>query len=487
MINFVILCGGSGSRLWPKSREKLPKQFLKVTNDQTMLQNTISRILKIQSIIKNGEYKIVIICNKDHFHIVKNQIHELNLHCNVSIISEPKGRDSAPPICLASLISSEDDYSFIMPCDHVLDDDSFAQTCLNSITYLEESIVTFGIKPSYIETGYGYIKTNENNETIDFIEKPNYLSAKKYFEDSNYLWNAGIFAFKNKNMKLCFDNYAADILNNCKETLENSLFKESNISISSHDYKYEYIELANEPFVNCRSISIDYAIMEPLCKDFSSNIKKITIPYNFHWNDIGSFSALYNELEKDASGNVFVFNGNGNVTCIETKNCFIDSKKPIVATIDIENLVIIDTEDVLLICNKDNTQKVKNIVNIFKEKKAPQLLFHQTVLRPWGSYTILDGDDNSGFKVKRIEVLPGKRLSLQSHEFRSEHWVVSKGTAKAIVGEKEYILNSNDHIYIPLKTIHRIENIGTNMLEFIETQIGNYLGEDDIVRYHEDF
>jgi len=360
MINFVILCGGSGSRLWPKSREKLPKQFLKIINDYTMLQNTILRIMTIQSKIQNHEFKISVVCNKDHFHVVKNQIIELKIDCNFLIISEPKGRDSAPAICLASLITDEEDYSFIMPCDHVLDDDAFAQICLSGITYLEDSIVTFGIKPNYIETGYGYIKTNDKNETIDFIEKPNYLLAKQYFEDSNYLWNAGIFAFKNKNMKICFENYAVDILNNCKETLGNSLIKVSN------QLNYEYIELAINPFINCRSISIDYAIMEPLCKDLNSNLKKITIPYNYHWNDIGSFSALYNELEKDEFGNVN--KGNTNVTCIETKNCFIDSKKPIVATINIENLVIVDTEDVLLICNKDNTQQVKNILNLYKEK-----------------------------------------------------------------------------------------------------------------------
>lgn len=480
MINFVILCGGSGSRLWPKSREKLPKQFLSLTNDFTMLQNTIKRIKTIQDILEITKSNIYIICNKDHYHIVELQLQTLNLYdsdsdSKIIIISEPKGRDSGPAICISALVSLPEDFTFIMPCDHVFNDLQFTESCKESIQYLNKSIITFGITPKYIETGYGYIKTNENMDTIDFIEKPNFENAKKYFEDKSFLWNAGIFAFQNQNMLDCFNTYAPDILKNCENTISKTNIINNNL--------YDLFELSSDYFTNCRSISIDYAIMEPLCKDLYSKIGKKTIPYNGHWNDIGSYQALYNELEKDENGNYF----KGNVTNLLSKNCYVDSKKSIVATINIENLIVVDTEDVLLICNKDNSQMVKNIVNIFKPLNSPELEFHQTVLRPWGSYTILDGNDNCGYKVKRISVYPGKRLSLQSHNHRSEHWVIAKGNAKVLVDNEIKIMKENEYVFIPLKTLHRIENIGTELLEFIETQIGNYLGEDDIIRYEDDF
>jgi mannose-1-phosphate guanylyltransferase/mannose-1-phosphate guanylyltransferase/mannose-6-phosphate isomerase len=307
-----------------------------------------------------------------------------------------------------------------------------------------------------------------------FVEKPNYENAKKYFEQGNYLWNAGVFAFKNKNMIHCFEQYAPDILSSCRETIYNSSFTSTVTNLS---------ELY---FSQCRSISVDYAIMEKLCNDTENNkIRKITIPYLSHWNDIGSFSALYNELvkeESDHNKNVL----KGDVHIINTTNSYIESDK-LVATIGIDNLIIIDTDDALLVCHKDKSQGVKRIVDELKNAKREEASIHTKVFRPWGYYINVHGDDKSGFKIKTIVVYPRKRLSLQSHNYRSEHWVIVKGNAKVQVDNTEYLLNKDEHIYIPIQTLHRIENVGMDLLEFTETQIGNYLGEDDIIRYEDDF
>jgi mannose-1-phosphate guanylyltransferase len=478
MVNFVVLCGGSGSRLWPKSRSKLPKQFLKMTNDHTMLQNTLLRILTILNKTENiktdkDNNKIIIICNKDHSHIVELQVNEMKLPINVLIIDEPKGRDSAPAICIASIVDEEDQHTFIMPCDHLLEDEKFVQSYLESIPYLDTSIITFGIKPDRIETGYGYIKTNSAFKTERFIEKPNYENAKRFFEDPSFLWNAGIFAFKNKNMIKCFQKYCPDILENCILTLENS------------NAQLNIIHLSEDPFVNCRSISIDYSIMEPLCADNDIDVQKITIPYIFHWNDLGSFSSVFDECVKDSDNNVL----KGDIEILQSKNCYIEGEDRLITAINVENLLIIDTSDALLVCNKESSQNVKQIVDTLKQNKRDEIVYHKKVFRPWGWFKNIEGLDNGkdGFKVKRIAVYPGKRLSLQSHNFRSEHWVIVKGKAKVTLDNNEFYLERDQNIYIPLKTLHRIENIGQELLEFTETQIGDYLGEDDIIRYEDDF
>ena len=474
-IVFTILCGGSGSRLWPKSREKLPKQLLKLTNNYTMLQNTILRIKKIQTYL---DIKIQIICNIDHYFIIEQQINELKeLNENIIIITEPKGRDSAPAICISSLLNDINDYTFIIPSDHIFDDDKFVECCNNSINYLNNSIITFGIKPDRIETGYGYIQIGDNNITQKFVEKPNYELAKTYIEEGTYYWNAGIFGFKNSNMILCFEKYASDILDACKKTLENA------------DLNKKIIHLSNL-FLNNRSISIDYAIMEKICsdEDIKNNITPITLPYNGYWNDIGSYEALYNELlqgsiENNDTKNFII----GDVINFNTNNCYIDSENKLTALIGVSNLVVVNTQDSLLICDKNKTQDVKLVVEHLKKTNRVEYMFHKKVFRPWGWYINVEGDDYNGFKIKRIAVYPGKRLSLQSHNHRSEHWVIVKGNAKVQVGFDNIFLNADQYIYIPIKTLHRIENIGDELLEFTETQIGNYLGEDDIIRYEDDF
>jgi mannose-1-phosphate guanylyltransferase/mannose-6-phosphate isomerase len=345
MVQFAILCGGSGSRLWPKSREKLPKQFLSLTNEFTMLQNTVQRLLFLETCMKKKEKnKLLILCNKDHTHIVENQLKEMNLSIEYRIVSEPLGRDSAPAICISSLLGSPDDITIVLPCDHIMDEKEFSRCCIQSFEYTDKSIVTFGIQPSHPETGYGYIETNSQFETIQFIEKPDIETAEKYIQQGNYLWNAGIFVFQNKNMNECFQKYAPDILNQCITTIKETVFTNSIV-----------ISLNESSFSRCRAISVDYAIMEKLCSDKKSPIHKITLPYQNYWNDIGSYMALYQQLEKDVNQNVV----KGDVWTMNTKNTYIETEKSMVATIGVENLIIVNTDDALLVCRNDKTQEVK--------------------------------------------------------------------------------------------------------------------------------
>jgi mannose-1-phosphate guanylyltransferase/mannose-6-phosphate isomerase len=348
--------------------------------------------------------------------------------------------------------------------------------------FLETSVITFGIKPTHIETGYGYIQLDENCNTIQFVEKPNYETAKKYFESGDYLWNAGIFAFKNKNMLACFQKYANDIRESCLQTLKNT---DMNPNVNPN-----IVNLSKTEFMDCRAISIDYAVMEKLCNDNETSIGKKTILYCSSWNDIGSYMALCDELQQNKKDDDENQDNNiisGDVITLDTKNCYINSNHALTATIGIQDLIVVNTDDSLLICNNTKTQDVKKIVEQLKHAKREEAIVHKTAFRPWGYYKNVEGNDNSGFKVKRISVYPGKRLSLQSHNHRSEHWVIVKGTGKVQVGDDFLILNKDQHVYIPLNTLHRIENIGEDLLEFTETQIGDYLGEDDIIRYEDDF
>lgn len=472
-VSFVILCGGSGSRIWPKSREKLPKQLLALTNGRTMLQNTIQRIKTVANTSGIKSQKIYVICNKDHAHIIEKQTEN---EC-VKIITEPKGRDSAPAVCVASLLGSKDEYTFILPCDHVFDDNAFAKCCMNALDVLHfnSAIITFGIKPTHPETGYGYIKYEaSNNDTLEFFEKPSLEFAERYLEAGNYLWNAGVFAFQNGDMIECFSLYAPDILDSCIKSFEPIIKNESSV-----------ISLPDE-FAKCRAISVDYAIMEPLTRKlYKSNTRPMTIKYNGYWNDIGSFSALYDELENSADDNGNV--KRGDVMLYNTRGCYVDSEEGLVATVGVQDLIIVNSGDAVLVCEKSSSQDVKKIVDQLKRDKREESAFHKKVFRPWGWYKNVEGGDSDGFKIKRIAVYPGKRLSLQSHNKRAEHWVIVRGKAKVQVGEDILILEKDQHVYIPTLALHRIENIGQDLMEFTETQVGDYLGEDDIVRYEDDF
>lgn len=458
MLNVVIMCGGNGTRLWPLSREKLPKQFLNLTDKHhTMFQLTCLRI-------KDLNYEtLFVICNEEHMFIVEQQLTELQI-TNFKLIGEPFGKNTCSAIATACILSNQDTNLLVMSSDHIWNDNIFINSVKKGLELIEEGIVVFGIKPFYPETGYGYLHYSDNN-LIKFVEKPSEEIANLYLDSGNYLWNSGNFLFSNKIMTTELTTHAKDIYNNVLITLDNS-----------GDLTKQQIKLNKEYFKEVRDESIDYAIME-----FHKTGKVIS--YNDYWSDIGSFKSLHEHLEKDKNKNVL----DGDIKCIDTHNSFIKSENKLITTIGINNLVIIDTRDTLFIADKERSQDVKLIVKELKKEGRHETQIHAKVYRSWGWYIEIDGNNYSGSKVKRICVYHGKRLSLQSHDNRSEHWVIVKGTARVQVGKDLHILHPNQSLYIPVGVLHRMENIGTDMVEFIETQIGNYLGEDDIIRYEDDF
>ena len=474
-MNIIILCGGSGTRLWPLSRSKLPKQFLCLTNEKSMFQNTI---LRFNDFIPEYDWytpveinKYIIICNKEHVFIVEQQLKELNINKEYIIVTEPIARDTAPAIAIGSLCGGIDDLSLVVPCDHIFNDSELCNVItMGANGYSENSIVTFGIKPKYPETGYGYIEVDNDYKTIEFTEKPDLETAKMYFANGKHVWNSGIFMFHNKDMLSCFEKYQKEMLDICFET-----FKFSKIMNN-------ILNLNKEHFSKLTKISIDYAIMEALIKDENSNVSAFTLPYSNHWSDIGSFNALHDECNKDENENVI----KGNVVTRNTNNCYIESEKATIATIGLENIVIVNTRDALLVADKNQSQDVKKVLENFDDKDDLKIV-HAKAYRPWGWYINVEGDDYSGYKVKRIGVYPGKRLSLQSHNNRSDPWVICKGKARVQLDDDYIEMGPNEHVFIPVKSLHRMENIGDEIVEFVETQIGEYLGEDDIVRYEDDF
>lgn len=456
MFSIVILAGGLGTRLWPLSCKKFPKQFLLLTNDKyTMLQLTINRAMKLKP------DNIIIVCNKEHDRIVKQQIDNLGIDKQiVYIITEPIPRNTAPAIAVVCKILQSDTI-LVIPSDHVFDDDLFVNIIKQGIELINEGIVTFGVKPTYAETGYGYIEHNNNN-IIKFIEKPNISNTIKYLNDGKHLWNSGVFLFNRNIMIDEFKLYANDIWESVDNYLNNKIFVDN------------VLNLGEIFFRNLRNISIDYAIMV-----HHSNGKILL--YDGRWNDIGSFKSLHNELPKEDNNNYM----DGNIQIIDTNNCYIKSHT-VTATIGIENLIVVNTPHCLLVANSDKCQNIRQIVNELEEKQSPHNDIYK-VNRPWGWYMNIHGDDYCGYKVKNICVFPDKRLSLQSHKKRSEHWVITEGSANVQIGNEKFLLNKNQYIFIPLGVQHRIGNNSSNNLYFIETQIGSYLGEDDIERYEDDF
>ena len=458
MLNVVIMCGGNGTRLWPLSRDKLPKQFLKVTNkDHTMFQLTCLRV-------KNIDYEnLYVICNEEHMFIAKKQLDDIGIK-KFKLVGEPYGKNTCAAIATACNLTDLESNLLVMSSDHIWDDDKFVNSVNTGLKLLNEGIVFFGIRPLYAETGYGYLKYKDDNLDY-FVEKPNMELAKEYFENGSYLWNSGNFLFSNKMMTNELKNNTLDIFDSVKLTLNNS-----------GDLLKNEIKLNKDYFKNVRDESIDFAVME---KHKTGKIVK----YEGYWSDIGSFKSLHDHLDKDNCGNVL----DGDIKCIDTTNSLIKLENKLITTLGVDNLVVIDTRDTLLIADKDRSQDVKLFVKDLKKDNRPETIIHAKAYRPWGWYINIDGNDHSGSKVKRIGVYPGKKLSLQSHNHRSEHWVVVKGQAKVQVGKDFHLLHKNQSVYIPIGVLHRMENVGNEMVEFIETQIGEYLGEDDIVRYEDDF
>jgi mannose-1-phosphate guanylyltransferase/mannose-6-phosphate isomerase len=463
----VILAGGSGTRLFPMSRKKYPKQFLKIINGKSLFQETLERSL----LVANPE-DLIIITNKEYRFHVRDQL-SFPIQKSPHIIFEPAGRNTAPAIALAAkfvlekLNAPENEVLFICPSDHLISPkEKFSKYVKKAEEIAKKGyIVTFGVKPTKPETGYGYIEaevsTNKEFYKVKrFHEKPNSETAKKYLEAGNYYWNSGMFAFTVRTILQEFRKHAPEIY----DKLE----------------KWTFEELLQN-FKSMPDISIDYAVME-------KTGKAAVLPLDIVWSDVGSWDAFYDVMEKDENGNVKT----GNVVSIDTKDSLILANKRLVSTIGLENLMIVETDDVLLVAERGKGQQVKEIVKKLKEDRKLKHLteFHTTVYRPWGSYTELEKGDR--YRIKKITVKPGEALSLQLHYHRSEHWIVVKGTAKVVLEDengklREYFVHENESIYVPKTTKHRLINPGKIPLEIIEVQVGEYVEEDDIVRFEDKY
>lgn len=454
----IILAGGSGSRLWPLSREEYPKQLLSFDKEQSLLQKTFNRLCTFSK-----PADIVTVTNIKHYSNIKLQLNKID-SSNV-VIGEPFGRNTAPAIAstLQYFIQQgcEDDVVLIVPSDHLIKDiDGFNKTVEQGKELAEQGyIVTFGIKPTYPETGYGYIKTEKalsvGYKVEKFVEKPNLETAKKYLDSGNYYWNGGIFMGKISTFLNEFKKYAPDIYMHLGE-LNFSKATQINFSV------YEKMP----------SISIDYAIME-------KSDKIALVELQSDWNDLGSWQSIFNVKEKDENGNVLT----GKVVVDNVKNSFIYSQKEVVAVSSLENIILVETEDAIMACKLDESQNVKKLYEKLKAKESDTIKLHKTVFRPWGYYTCMNSGD--GYLTKTICVMPKHKLSVQSHNHRSEHWVVLEGTALVLKDGKEYNVYAGDSIDIPLGAKHSLQNPYDKELKIIEIQKGDYISEDDIIRYED--
>jgi len=449
----IILCGGSGTRLWPISRTLMPKQFVKLFENKSLFQLTVERNSKVC----DSQF---IVSNTEQYFLALDQLEEIN-QTNNKYLLEPIGRNTAPAIALVCMALDKDEMVLVTPSDHLIKDEKAYKKSLNKAKELasENNLVTFGITPSFAETGFGYIEA-EDLDVKAFYEKPDLETATKYLKAGNYYWNSGMFCFKAGVFLEELKKYSSEVYESSLKAFENSS-------------KEEIIRIKHDDMVTIPEESIDYAVME------KSNIVKV-IPSNINWSDVGSFDALFEELPKDENNNTL----NNKHVAIDSKNNFIYGLDKYIATIDVEDLIIVDTGDALLISKKGSSQKVKQVVA--ELKKTTELHnIHLTGYRPWGTYTILENTE--GYKIKRIEVKPGKRLSLQKHYHRNEHWIVVSGTATITVGDKTQLLRPNESTYIKMGELHRLENNGKIPVVLIEAQVGEYMGEDDIIRIEDDF
>jgi len=463
MIIPVILSGGSGTRLWPLSRALRPKQLLCMVSNYTMIQDTVTRLNGI-----TGLADPIIVCNEEHRFTIAEQMREMNINPS-AIILEPFGKNTAPAVAISALQSQKnekDPVLLVLPADHVIGDQAafHAAVQMGYQAALSDKLVTFGIVPDAPETGYGYIKAGEKlgNDSVlsveKFVEKPDAKTAKTYLDDGNYYWNSGMFMFK-----------ASAYLNELN-THNNAMYNCSAEALSTATIDMDFIRLNREVFEKCPADSIDYAVME---KTASAAV----IPVDMQWNDIGSWSALWEVGESDENGNVT----HGDVLLEDSKNSYVHADSRLVTTVGLNDHVVVETADAVLVAHRDKAQNVKEIVAQLKAANRDEATIHSKVYRPWGAYECIDND--SRFQVKRITVNVGASLSLQLHHHRAEHWIVVQGTAKVTCGDKAFLMAENESTYIPLGEKHRLENSGKIPLELIEVQTGSYLGEDDIVRF----
>ena len=464
----VVLAGGVGSRLWPASRALLPKQFIHFPRRQdSLFQDTLSRLDGINDI---GE--ALVVCNEEHRFLVAEQLRQLG-KIHSTILLEPVGRNTAPAVALAALRAQQDAADpvlLVLAADHVIkDQEAFHRAIEQGVGLAEQGLLaTFGIVPDVPETGYGYI---EKGDCVDnssafavarFVEKPDLETARQYLDSGNYFWNSGMFMFTASTYLKELQRYAPDIFESCHQAYARLE--------SSDDFQY----IPQQLFANCRSESIDYAVME---KTASATV----IPLDAGWNDLGSWDALWQVDEKDDAGNVT----SGDVLTVEVANSYIQSQSRLVAAVGLEDTVIVETADAVLVANKSRVQSVKQIVDQLTSMAREEGVSHRLVYRPWGSFESLASGD--GYQVKHIVVNPGASLSLQLHHQRAEHWTVIKGQGRITCGDREFVLQTNESTFIPLGSKHRASNPETTPLEIIEVQIGDYLGEDDIVRFEDKY
>lgn len=468
----VIISGGAGSRLWPVSRQSDPKPFLKLSDGKSLLQNTFLRSVNLGQAISSV---ITVTNEKLHFRMQDEyqQVNQQNIGCD--FILEPFGRNTAPAVISAALFAkqyySEDEILLILPADHLISDmNAFSDAVKSAIEMANQGfLVTFGINPEYPETGYGYIEANKDSPVANgyavkrFVEKPNIEVATQYVESGDYQWNSGMFCGQVKTFLAEFGTLSPNVLKQVDYCL--------NVSEHSKLLNSKIVHLDPETFINAENISVDYAL-------FEKTSKAAVLPCTIGWSDIGSWLSIAQTLPQDVNGNATI----GESILHNVSDCLVYSTDRIVAGVDIKDLVIVDTPDALLVANKNQTQDVKHIFERLKKTQHPTSELHQTVHRPWGTCTILE--EGPFYKINRIVVKPGQALSNQSHEKRSEHWVVVDGEATVIHNDKVIRLTENQSTYIPAGNKHRLMNANSDeSLVIIEVQCGNYLGEDDIVRY----
>ncbi|MDH5444539.1 MAG: mannose-1-phosphate guanylyltransferase/mannose-6-phosphate isomerase [Gammaproteobacteria bacterium] len=468
----VILSGGSGTRLWPLSRELYPKQLLPLVSNDTMLQETVARLEGID----NVEAPIVV-CNEEHRFMVAEQLRQIDNPAS-NIILEPKGRNTAPALNLAALVSTPETIMLIMPADHVILDIAAFQTAITEAASLADIdyLVTFGITPTGPETGYGYIKSGKKLDSSEtavsinaFVEKPDLATAESYLASGDYFWNSGVFMMKASVWIDAINHFEPEMASSCKMAVE-----------KGHKDQ-DFFRVDKETFANCPSNSIDYAVMEKLTDTGDAPFKAAMVPLDAGWSDVGIWSALWAVGDKNEQGNVI----KGEVFLLNTKNSLLFGQERLLVGIGLENTIVVETTDAVLVADKDHVQDVKKAVEWLKKEKRSEHLTHRRVYRPWGSYESIDVGER--YQVKRITVNQGASLSLQMHHHRAEHWIVVKGTAKVTRNDETFLVSENESTYIPIGATHRLENEGAIPLEMIEVQSGSYLGEDDIVRFEDKY
>jgi mannose-1-phosphate guanylyltransferase/mannose-6-phosphate isomerase len=461
----VILSGGSGSRLWPLSREHYPKPLLPLVTDKTLLQDTASRLDGVQD-----QGNAVYVCNEEHRFLLAEQVAQLGKTPS-TIILEPEGRNTAPALTLAALYLVRQDpeaLMIVMPADHVMTEpDSFmAAVQTGRAPAGGGALVTFGIVPDRPETGYGYIRRGADEADAGvfsvgaFVEKPDLETATRYLDAGDYYWNSGIFMMRADRWLEEIAQHRPDILERCRRAMDNG--KQDS----------DFFRVNKAEFGACPSDSIDYAVME-------KTDRAVVVPLSAGWSDVGAWPALWDVCPRDEHGNVT----QGDVIAEDTHNAFLVAQHRCLATVGLDDIIVVETADAVLVASKDKAQNVKAIVNRLKQEQREECKVHRQVYRPWGSYEGIDA--GSRFQVKRLTVKPGAQLSLQMHHHRAEHWVVVKGTARVTCGDQVFNLHENESTYIPMGERHRLENPGTIPLEVIEIQSGSYLGEDDIVRFED--